>query len=425
MRLIWRVVLRVALALSLLLALWAGLFYFALMDEVNDEVDDSLEHYAQMLIRRQLRGEELPPAGFGTNGYRIEPVSAEDAARREEPRYADREIYIPQEGETEPARVLTTRFRDREGAWYRMTVYTPTIEKDDLREAILHWVVGLYAGLLLTVTLICGWVFYRSMRPLYRLLEWLDGYRVGGQNSPLASDTRIREFRRLNEAAMRNAARAEATFREQKQFIGNASHEMQTPLAICRNRLELLADSGGLTEEQLREVAATQRMLDYMVRLNRSLLFLSKIENGQFPESTAVDLGALVRRCLEELSEIHAGRRIGATVTQTGTLLGMMNESLAQSLVTNLLRNAFVHTAPGGTIRVELGGGVLRVCNSGEQPLDGSRIFARFYQSVRREGSTGLGLAIVDAICKHYGLGLEYRFVQGEHCFEVRFDAAT
>lgn len=422
MRLIWRVVLRVALALSLLLALWAGLFYYALMDEVNDEVDDSLEHYAQMLIRLRLRGEELPPAGFGTNGYRIEPVQTGEMPANPEARYEDREVYIPQEGETEPARVLTTLFRDAGGAWYRMTVYTPTIEKDDLREAILYWMVGLYGGLLLTVTLICGWVFYRSMRPLYRLLEWLDGYRVGAQNRPLASDTRIREFRRLNEAALRNAARAEAAFRQQKQFIGNASHEMQTPLAICRNRLELLA-AGGLSEEQLHEVAATQRMLDYMVRLNRSLLFLSKIENGQFPESTTVDLDALVRRCLEELSEIHAGRRIAASVAEAGPLHAVMNESLAQSLISNLLRNAFVHTAPGGTIRVVLGSGLLRVFNSGERPLDGSRIFTRFYQGTRREGSTGLGLSIVDAICKHYGLGLEYRFVQGEHCFEVRFGA--
>lgn len=421
MRLIWRVVLRVAFALSLLLALWAGFFYFALMDEVNDDVDDSLEHFAEMLVRRKLRGEALPPEGLGVQSYRIEPVSEEYAARHAGRQYEDREVYVPWEGEAEPSRVLTLLFRDAGGRWHRMTVFTPTIEKDDLREAILNWVLGLYGGLLLTLTVICGWVFYRSMRPLYRLLAWLDNYRVGAKNAPLAAHTRIREFRRLNEAALRNAARAEETYRLQKQFIGNASHEMQTPLAICRNRLELLADGGGLSEEQLREVAATQRMLDYMVRLNRSLLFLSKIENGQFPESADVDLGALTVRCLEELREIHAYRGVEVSVWDAGPLHAVMNESLAQTLVSNLLRNAFVHTAPGGTIRVELGPKRLRICNSGVQPLDGRRIFERFYQVTRREGSTGLGLSIVDAVCKLYGLGLDYDFQEDEHRFEVRF----
>ena len=94
---------------------------------------------------------------------------------------------------------------------------------------------------------------------------------MGAQNPPLAVETSVTEFRRLNDAARRYAERAEETFERQKQFIGNASHEMQTPLAVCRNRLEMLVDDAPtLTEEQLGEIAKVQRTLDYLVRLNRS-----------------------------------------------------------------------------------------------------------------------------------------------------------
>ena len=188
--------------------------------------------------------------------------------------YSDEEIFIPEKDEEEPARVLRMIFRDREGSYKELTVMTPTIEKDDLQEAILWWIVYLYLFLLLTILLINILVLHRTLRPLYALLRWLDGYRVGGKNAPLANDTKIAEFRRLNEAANRYAERAESLFERQKQFIGNASHEMQTPLAICRNRLEMLVDDGSaLTEAQLGEILKVQGTLDYLVRLNRCCCF--------------------------------------------------------------------------------------------------------------------------------------------------------
>ena len=132
---------------------------------------------------------------------------------------------------------------------------TPTIEKDDLQEAILWWIVYLYLFLLLAILLVNVLVLHRTLRPLYALLRWFDSYTVGGKNAPLVNDTKVVEFRRLNEAAIRNAERAEVLFDRQKQFIGNASHEMQTPLAVCRNRLEMLVgDGSALSEEQLGEI---------------------------------------------------------------------------------------------------------------------------------------------------------------------------
>lgn len=141
---------------------------------------------------------------------------------------------------------------------------------------MLGWIIFLYIVLLLTILIVCIWIFHRSMKPLYNLLRWLDAYRIGRPNRPLKNETQITEFKKLNEAAIRNAERSEHIFEQQKQFIGNASHEMQTPLAICRNRLEMLMEDDSLSEAQLEELIKTHQTLEHITKLNKSLLLLSK-----------------------------------------------------------------------------------------------------------------------------------------------------
>lgn len=427
MKLVYRILFHLAWALSLLLALWAVLFYVTMIDEINDEVDDALEARAEVIVQRVLAGRELPAsdAADGNNGYFLHGVTADYAAAQPHERYTDEEIFIPERDDDEPARVLRKVFRDGGGAWHELTVMTPTIEKEDLREAILRWIVLLYLFLLLLILLITVVVLYRTMRPLYVLLRWLDQYTVGARNAPLEIDTSVTEFRRLSDAVLRYTGRAESSFERQKQFIGNASHEMQTPLAVCRNRLEMLVDDAHtLTEEQLGEIAKVQRTLDYLVRLNRSLLLLSKIDNGQFPESEEVDIAALVRRTAEDMEEIYAYRKMRFTLADEGPLTARMNPSLAGSVVGNLVKNAFVHGDQGGEIAVCVAPRRLTVSNSGAGgQLDAGHIFDRFYQGTRKAGSTGLGLAVVDAVCRLYGLRVAYSYIDGRHCFTVDFPA--
>lgn len=422
MKLIYRILLRLSLVLTVILAGWALFFYVAIINEVNDEVDDSLEDYSEMIIIRALAGEELPSDNSGSNNqYYLTAVSPEYAQSREDILYKDSMIYIVEKGETEPARILTTLFRDGEGRFLELTVSTPSIEKRDLEYAILRWVVILYITLLLAIILITTWVFYRNMRPLYTLLHWLDRYRMGTVNEPLRNDTPVTEFRQLNEAAIRNAERNEELFEQQKQFIGNASHEIQTPLAICRNRLEMLMEDESLSEVQLEELINTHQTLEYITKLNKSLLLLSKIDNGQFTETVEVEFNALLQQYLRDYEEVYEYRNITTSVTEHGRFRVVMNESLAVALLTNLLRNAFVHNVDGGQIRIESTEHRFTFRNTGAQaePLDKEHIFERFFQGSKKEGSTGLGLAITDSICRLQHLGLRYYFEEGEHCFEI------
>ena len=423
MKLISRVISRLSIALLLLLAVWATLFYYIMVDEINDETDDSLEEYSEQLIMRALAGKELPAADNGTNNsYHLREVTAEYAAQVPQVQYLDQEVYLESRKDTEPARVIRTVFRDGAARHYELTVMIPSFERADLRETILWWIVLLYIVLLLAILALNAWVISRSFRPLYALLEWLDGQTLGGDLPPLKDDTKVTEFHRLNEAMLRNAKRNNEMYEEQRSFIGNASHEMQTPIAVGRNRLDILAADPSLTEEQLGAVLEVGRTLDHLSKLNRTLLLLTKIENRQIPESSAIDVNRLVEKLTGDYSEVYASRGISVEMHREASLRVTMNESLASTLFGNLIKNAFLHAPQGGLVKINTSARVFSVSNTAEEgPLDGQLIFRRFWQGGKRPGSTGLGLSLAESICRHYGLRIAYDFEGGMHRFTVVF----
>ena len=420
MKLFHLVLWRISLALIVVLTVWAGFFYMAVVEEVNDEVDDTLEDYSEGLIIRALSGEDMPTASNGSNNqYYLYEVSESYAASHPQITYRDEMVFITEKSETEPARVLITIFRTEDERYMELVVYTPTIEKHDLLRAILGWIIFLYVLLLLIILSINIWVFRKNMKPLYVLLKWLDTSQLGKKNEPLENTTKITEFRKLNAATMAFAERGEKLFEQQKTFIGNASHEMQTPLAICRNRLEMLMEDETLTEHQLNELIKTHQTLENLTRMNRSLLLLCKIENGQFVDTRSVCLNDILAHYLDDYKEVYAYRNITVTVTTDSSFCVEMNDSLVSVLVTNLLKNSFVHNIDGGFIYIKITANTFEISNTGEKPLDRERIFERFYQGQKKEGSTGLGLALVDSICKANHLKIDYTYVENRHIFTI------
>lgn len=422
MQFIYRIALRLTAVLLPLMAVWGALFYFTMVDEIRDEADDALEDYSAMIISRILSGEELPQENDGSNNsFEVHAVDSDYAATHPHLSYRDENIYIPDKREKEPARVITSIFHDAAGNYYELTVTTPTFEKADLFEAVLGWIVVLYVALLVIVLTITMIIFRRGLQPLYDLLHWLDAYRPGGRPERVPNNTDVEEFRRLNVALQQAVDRSEELFERQSQFIGNASHELQTPLAIIGNRVEWLLDSTTITEEEAGELFKIKKTLSRAVRLNKTLLLLTKIDNGQFPESVEVDLVQMIRESAESYGDVYAEREVSVTQSLPAEFKVEMNESLAATLVTNLIKNAFVHSSNGSEVHISIAGRTLTISNAGEEPLDKEHIFERFYQAARKEGSTGLGLALVAAICRYYNLRLEYFFADGKHYFEVEF----
>lgn len=420
MKLIYRITLRLAILLLPIMLIWGTVFYFSMVSEINDEADDSLEDYAELLVRRVLAGKELPMPGNGSNNtYSIEPLP-EGYAADASISFKDKRVYIHEKKETEPARELTMVFRDKENRAYRLVVSTPTFEREDLLEAVFFHLVTLYLLLMLTIIVITALVFHYSMRPLYALLRWLDNYIPGNGTDGLPVEKDVVEFKKLTEAARSTIERAENYMERQKQFIGNASHELQTPLAVIGTRIEWIIDNTPLTEEQFAELSKIRQSLHRMNRLNRTLLLLSKIDNNQFPERKDIDLVKVIEGELEVYTDIYAGNGIDCHKNLPSSFIVNMNESLAATMVTNLVKNAFLHTQEGGTVVVAIEKGYMTVSNDGNEPLDATRLFDRFYTS-GKSGSTGLGLALVKSIADSYNFDVEYSFDRGKHSFTVMF----
>ena len=134
-------------------------------------------------------------------------------------------------------------------------------------------------------------------------------------------------------------------------------------------------------------------------------------------------LNELLLQYLDDYKEVYAYRHVQVEVYVEECFRLEMSESLAIVLLTNLLKNAFVHVTEGEWDFLFLSlASSFRISNTGDASLDKNRIFERFYKEGKAEGSTGLGLALVDSICKAYHLTLSYTFEDGQHIFLLFLD---
>ncbi|MCR5863149.1 hypothetical protein LRS05_13890 [Flavobacterium sp. J372] len=140
------------------------------------------------------------------------------------------------------------------------------------------------------------------METFYNILQNLQYYKPGKGNLPETAHTNITEFNHLAQEINDLLYRNEQVYISQKQFIENASHELQTPLAISLNRLELFASNHNLDEQQMQEISKISDSLSRLVRLNKSLLMLSKIENRQFADTEEIDINQLTKQLIGRFS---------------------------------------------------------------------------------------------------------------------------
>ncbi len=421
MKLRYRIISRVFITLSIILSIWATFFYFIIIGELYDEIDDNLEDYSEIIITNFNAGNDMPHKNNGTNNsYHIELISKSDYIMEGEPTFLKSMLYIEAKQESEPVRIFKTTFRGDGNKTYRLIVYTPSIEHEDLIESILLYMVYLFILLLVTIGFINIWVYKTSMAPMYKILSWLETYQLGEKNKKLYNKTDISEFQKLNDAINSNIERIEKNYTMQKEFIANASHELQTPLAICKTRLEGLLDSD-LKEEQLGKIIKTQNTIDYMTRLNKTLLLLSKIENQQFIDKEEVNISYIIDTLICDFKEIYASHKIDVVIQHDAILTVNMNHVLAKTLVINLLKNAFVHNHKFGMVHINIEYSKLVIENSGDSALDDKLIFEHFYQGTKKENCTGLGLAIAHSICKENNYKITYKYIQQKHQFSILF----
>lgn len=295
----------------------------------------------------------------------------------------------------------------------------------DLEEDIVTGIMLQY--ILITVLLSVGVVLTMRVvsknlwRPFEATLRSIEPFKLEQAKLIELPKTDIKEFAELNESLQRLMKKNIDSYQAQKEFTENASHELQTPIAIFQAKLELLMQQPELTAEQAEIIQDLFHMISRLSRLNRNLLLLAKIDNEQFDTRECIRLDTFIDNLLPLLESISGHLHIIRQYSPQ-PLYVQANSALLESMMSNLIVNAVRHCNENGKITICIGAGTLYISNTSDEPkLSGQHIFDRFYRPTQKKGGNGLGLAIVKAICNYHGWSVEYQYHEGIHSFIIRF----
>jgi len=387
------------------------------MHEIYDSIDDGLINLKQEFIRQ---ANTVP--GFIESMERYSPLNLmvrqipqAEAELVMEYFINTTKVFFATELEEEEVRMLTSAFYcTLNGNHYLIQFFTSTVERDDLRDNLLILLAGLWILLVLTLSIVGKVLISGANKPLVHVLNELQKFRLDNSKMPDFPETKIKEYAQLNETAKELLSKNINIFNEQKQFIENTSHELQTPLAIVIAKLEMTLEKYQKDETLANEISALLNTLHRMKRLNSSLLLLSKIRNNQFPATSAVNLREVLETTLADFEDIAAHKQISVETIGDAVPTLQMNDDLAHILFTNLVKNAIAHNVSGGKITVSYRENAITISNSGNAPL--SDVFSRYTS----DKSSGLGLSIVKSIADLYKMDIAYRFEDNLHVFEIR-----
>lgn len=409
-----------AAVLLILMSIWATVFYYAMLEEIYDSIDDGLDNQKGLIIQRvAVDSSILRKADFDEGDYNVRQIDSAFAKSFHDV-YADTMMYMHNEKDFEPVRLLRTIFR-HDGKYYQMQVITSMVEEDDLIRELITALVWLYVGLVVTILLLNNFLLKRIWRPFYHLLKQIRNFRLDRQSKIETKPTNIDEFKLLNETIHKLIQSNVDTYKSQKHFIENASHELQTPLAISINKLEALAESNNLSEKELLLLSSALDNLQRLTRLNKSLLLLSKIENRQFVAENNINLNDLVKKIVNDFSDQLAFSELTLTVEEQGTANVKMNAELAAVMVVNIIKNAIIHNHSGGSVKIVLKSTAVSIENTGQaNALNEQNLFTRFNTEQHSDNSTGLGLAIVKAIADLHSFKVFYSYTS-VHTLTISF----
>lgn len=407
------------IVISIPVFIGAGIFaYYSIAEAVDENIKESLwndKTKAEQLIDSKLIPDlmilsfdslsAIKRVKTGNSGYEFLNISRSQ----------------PNEDELLNYKALVS-YRKKGDKNYMITVTHPILEEEDLIENLVSTMLVMFT-LLLMIFLVANYFLSRSLwRPFNSTLAALSVFNLP-EGKPLRIEkTTTAEFKKLNEVISEMTQKMLNDFKFQKEFTENASHEMQTPLAVIKARLEQLMQCPRLQSEELLQVHSIEMAVNKLTSLNKSLLLLAKIENKQFHESSANSINDGLKRVLADWEDFITEKKIEIKLLETEEANILMNPVLFDIMLNNFIQNAVKHNVIGGSIEIRSHKGQLTISNTGETSgLDAKSIFNRFAKNKDKTDSTGLGLAIVQSIAFNYGFKISYQFKGGLHVFELNY----
>lgn len=397
-----------------LLIIAFGLFYLVMRIEVTQSIDEILSNRRNNIIETIRTKAEVPLDNSAFTDFEIRRVESATGVDV----FTDTLIFEKTDQEFDEYRKLSTSF-SFEGKRYELKIVKAHLETEEIVTTIVISLASILFLLWTGLYLVTRYYSGKLWSPFYKTLDELRKFEVEKPDRIVFEPSGVLEFDELGRSLTELTERVQRSFINQKQFTENASHEMQTPLAVIQNHLELLINDPSLTEAQSAKIKTLLDTIQKLAKLNKSLLLLSKIENQQFPEREKVEL----RNVVENILSYFEGHLEELQVTlDLHTCQVEGNLMLIEILVTNLIKNAFHHNKKKGLIKIRVGGRKLEIINSSDQQeIPQQTLFERFSKHHSAREGWGLGLSIAKTICDLNSWGITYSFANNEHTFRVNF----
>ena len=264
------------------------------------------------------------------------------------------------------------------------------------------------------VTLLSGILAYfvsgRALKPLRSFTSQVEQVQLNNLADMRIDEDTISEFRQLSRSFNQMLERLNNAFSAQRQFTGNAAHELRTPLALMQAQLELFsAEHPDVRPETAEFLTLLREQTERLAQMTKTLLEMSNLR--QVARNERIQLAPMIEEIFTDLAPLSD--KLGVTLTAEGDGIMTGSDALIYRLIFNLTENAVKYNQPGGSVRVsvtqELEKLLLRVSDTGcgipeEYQRSIFQPFFRVDKSRSREyGGAGLGLSLVWEIADLHG----------------------
>ena len=395
--------------------------YVIMQNLIEKEVNNELYDRIHFVLSEAYQANSLKNAKFIAS----EPIEIEQVQnphRAPTFQLKDTVLFNKVQRFYSPYRKLTTTVKSKDGNYYRISIFKSLIASNILIERVALVTTLMLLLFILLVYFLNRYIFGKIWADFFDTLHKIQEFSLSNPRKEAFSTSEIIEFNEMNQVLNMMIDKIIHDYEGVKEFTGNLSHEVQTPLAVIKNKTDLLFQES-LNEKQFKLAGSIYSATNRLSEIVRSLGLIARIDKNQFTNITNINLEGIIREQIEHFDSLIESRKIKVSVNADSKPTIFMDKNLAEILINNLIKNAVRHNIEGGFINISVTTKSLQLINSGEDPgVPTEELFEQFSRA-SKEGYMGIGLAIVRKITDYYGMKISYEYQRqkSEHEFVITF----